>query len=253
MLRQTVIAAFGFATMMVGANVGAHAQSTSLAANNSFMDNGWLVTITSLSCEVSQNGAGQVACGSSSSVPSLPSTDVLEVTGSGRNVSIALANSAGGSALQFTDGGTGNEKVDINYSISLQKVSNTTQNLNSLSAAVQGAIKSSTGAVDSTPYAFPGISDGASYSYVGANGTSGGTSLAYSTVTGIAGPATFTPSTSITLTQDISLIATPGSTLTFGGNTINAPEPATLVILTPVVLALVKARKSRKRQPSTSF
>ena len=240
MLRQIATAAFGFAAMTAVASFGAQAQtSMSLVAGGTIVDNGYDITLSG--CAYTVQGGSSGSC---NAVGSPLAGDVLEAVDTGHDISFVLANSSGGPVFSFTNLSGANETADINYTVKVTKTSATKRNITSVSAAVQG-----TSSTSSDPYSQITIGGAVSCSTCG---TSGSISLSSNQTTGVVGPITFAPTTSIVLNEDLDLTATPGTSLTLTSNPTNAPEPATLAVLGSAVVALVKTRKSRKRQRTAS-
>lgn len=236
--KQTVVAALGLAVMTAAASVGAQAQtSISLVANGgSIVDNGYTITLSG--CGYSIPGGASGNCNASTSGSPLFG-DQLQAVSNGRDVSFVLVNSNGGPVFSFDNTGTSNQTADISYTVTMTQNAGTSMKLTSISAAVQGTSSSS-----GTPYSQ--ISIGGTVQWTGGGGGSAG--LSSNATTGVVGPITFSPSATVILTEDLDLTAPPGTTLALNGNPTKAPEPATLAILGPAILGLVKARKLRKRQ-----
>ena len=222
-LRQTVITVFGAAVLTAIASMGAQAQTVSLAKGNTLSEDGWTATITGVSCRT-----GSVSCASS-----VLNDDELELVSSTHGISFELL-STGSSVLSVSDpsGATANATADLQFTVSIQPTSKTsTATLKSLSAAV---------AATSTPTANLGEITGSIDLSAGQGVNINGNTTS--------GTFTFAPTNAVSLSYNLSLAATPGTTLALNNLTTKAPEPATLAILAPVVFTLVKMRQSKKRR-----
>jgi hypothetical protein len=221
-LRQIVIAAFCFAVMTVTASVGAHAQCSTcvaaLADGNSISYDGWTVSISGLSGNV-------------------PSTLELEiVTGSGETSSTSLVyeliNSNGSSTLLTTTG----SDLELKYDIT---VTSAPTRARSVSAAMSGADSN----CGTSSHCKTDLGD------ITAAISAESKNISLSASSTSSKKVTFTPANPLEISYDVKLAPpSSGVTLSLSKLQTTVPEPATLAVLGPVVFALVKARKSKKRQ-----
>jgi hypothetical protein len=230
MMRQTVIAAFTFAAM-AAVSVGAHAQSSvSIGSTGSFTEDGWTIMLSSCS---------YTASGVASSCSALPSTDVLKAVSTSQGTAFELVNTAGGPVMSITTTSAASFS-DLTLHINLVPTSNSSLTLDTISAAVVGTTTSNGTLADITAGLTVSSAGGTTYPQV------------FFSAAGSTSPFTFTPTNGVTLTEDLKLSAPAGTTLTLTNTTTNAPEPASMIVLGPAVLALIKARRSRKRRHSAS-
>ena len=230
-LRQTVIAGFSVAAMTVACSVVAHAQISLSNAGSSTTDflteDNWTITLTGCSYA----GSGTSPCSASSD-------DMLETVSTTHGTEFELySTSSSGNVISAAAGTTD----DLTLSIKLTQNSTPSLTLDSISAAVAA----STG----TPTADLGdITTALTVTPSGGSAYPTDTFSAAST----GSPLTFAPTSMITLTENVKLVAPSGTSLSLASVKTAAPEPATLAVLTPAVLALLRARKSKKRQRAAS-
>ncbi len=234
MIRQTNVAAIGLAFMLAASCVGANAQtSTALAAGGIIQTDGWKIDITT--CSFTPLGGSSTSCSPGGS-GNLPSGDALQAITSTHGAAFEVINTGGGPVLSITSTTTAFE-ADINYTLLITPISSpSTLTLDSISAAVSGTTSSS------NQY----LSDiSAGLAVTTASGTLNFTSYATGTTTG---PVTFAPASSVIASYDLKLNAgtTPSVTLNLINQPTNAPEPATLAIFGPAMLAMATMRRSRQ-------
>jgi hypothetical protein len=263
-LKQAVVAVCFLAVMTVGANAATPLASLAFdttGSTQSFTYDGWTVSLASCTYSDPAAFSGTSSCNAGTSGSPL-NGDQIQLVSTSRGLSLVLANSnSSQSVITIADTTSGVNATayvgDITYSLQVSAGTNPTpKNFTSVSAAVSGVSTASTSpysVVSSTPYTVGGpknpltfVSDGLTVKY-GSNPATTETG-SFNAATGATTVAPFSPQTGITITEDLDLTVQPGQRLVLNNNPTYAPEPATIALMAPALLAMVKARKSRRRK-----